>query len=465
MKKEVETVANCNGSDGSVGSSCTPIQNGETVTNCHALDFHENSVKLKDSGIPWIGAIPEHWNASKIGQLYDNRYERVSDKDFEPLSVTMQGILPQLETAAKTDDGDNRKLVKKGDFAINSRSDRRGSCGISPQDGSVSLINLILAPRTSMNADYYNWLFHTSLFADEFYSWGHGIVADLWTTRWQEMKNIAIPVPPLEEQERIAAWLDGKCGEIDELIDVEQQMISELEAYRQAVITEAVAHGLNPNVPTKSTNVVWYPQIPSHWELITVRGLSKGFRKGNGITKDDLASDGDIYCIRYGDLYTKYKHYVTDIVCKTNEAKISPAIKAEYGDIYFTCSGEDIDAIGKSIAFLSNVRCLVGGDLIIMKHHQNPKFLGYSLDSQISQKQKSVGKSKLKVVHTSVKELKNVIIPLPPFSEQQEIADYLDSKCAEIDALIKVKQEKIDTLKQYRQSLIFEAVTGKTSIN
>lgn len=142
--------------------------------------------KMKDSGITWIGAIPEHWEASKIGQLYDNRYVRVSDKDFEPLSVTMQGILPQLETAAKTDDGDNRELVRKGDFAINSRSDRRGSCGISPQDGSVSLINLILAPRTSMNADYYNWLFHTTLFADEFYSWGHGIVADLWTTRWQE---------------------------------------------------------------------------------------------------------------------------------------------------------------------------------------------------------------------------------------------------------------------------------------
>lgn len=149
--------------------------------------------KLKDSGATWIGQIPKNWDLSKIGQLYDNRYERVSDKDFEPLSVTMQGILPQLDTAAKTDDGDNRKLVRKGDFAINSRSDRRGSCGISPRDGSVSLINLILAPRTSMNANYYNWLFHTPLFADEFYSWGHGIVADLWTTRWQEMKNIAIP--------------------------------------------------------------------------------------------------------------------------------------------------------------------------------------------------------------------------------------------------------------------------------
>ena len=100
--------------------------------------------KYKDSGIEWIGRIPMDWNTTKLGALYTQRNEKVSDKDFPPLSVTMQGILPQLETAAKTDDGDNRKLVKKGDFAINSRSDRRGSCGISPYDGSVSLINTIL---------------------------------------------------------------------------------------------------------------------------------------------------------------------------------------------------------------------------------------------------------------------------------------------------------------------------------
>lgn len=419
---------------------------------------------MKDSGIPWIGVIPEHWEASKIGQLYDNRYVRVSDKDFEPLSVTMQGILPQLETAAKTDDGDNRKLVRKGDFAINSRSDRRGSCGISPQDGSVSLINLILAPRTSMNADYYNWLFHTTLFADEFYSWGHGIVADLWTTRWQEMKNIAIPVPPLAEQEQIASYLDAKCGEIDELIDVEQQMISDLESYRQAVITEAVTHGLNPDVPVKETTSFWLPQIPAHWELHYLRGISEGFRKGNGITKEDLIPDGDIACVRYGDLYTKYNHHISDIHCRTNVSKIQNPVYAAYGDIYFTCSGEDVDAIGKSAAYLSDEDCLIGGDLIIMKHSQNPKFLGYSLDSIISQKQKSYGKSKLKVVHTSVKDLKNVAVAVPPLSEQQEIAEYLDTKCFEIDELIKVKQEKKETLKQYRQSLIFEAVTGKTTI-
>ena len=155
---------------------------------------------MRDSGVEWIGPVPEEWRVDRIGSFYDHRNEKVSDKDYPPLSVTMKGVVPQLETAAKSDDGDNRKLVCKGDFAINSRSDRRGSCGISAYDGSVSLINTILTPRGEMNPGYYNWLFHTPLFADEFYKWGHGIVDDLWTTRWSEMKRIAIPVPPLSER-------------------------------------------------------------------------------------------------------------------------------------------------------------------------------------------------------------------------------------------------------------------------
>ena len=155
-----------------------------------------NNGIYKDSGQEWIGQIHIDWKLSKIAALYGLRNEKVSDKDYPPLSVTMKGVVPQLESAAKTDNGDNRKLVKVGDFAINSRSDRRGSCGISKYDGSVSLINTVLTPRDKIHPGYYEWLFHSVLFGDEFYKWGHGIVDDLWTTRWQEMKRIVVPVPP-----------------------------------------------------------------------------------------------------------------------------------------------------------------------------------------------------------------------------------------------------------------------------
>ena len=195
---------------------------------------------MKDSGIAWIGEIPSHWETDNIGSLYSQRNEKVSDKDYPPLSVSKMGVVPQLETAAKTDDGDNRKLVRKGDFAINSRSDRRGSCGISAYDGSVSLINTILTPRTEMNPRFYDWLFHTSVFADEFYKWGHGIVDDLWTTRWAEMKRISIVVPPIAEQQSIADFLDKKCAEIDALITKKETFLAELETYKKSVIYEYV---------------------------------------------------------------------------------------------------------------------------------------------------------------------------------------------------------------------------------
>ena len=223
--------------------------------------------RLKESNIKWLGKIPDNWKTIKFNALYDLRNEKVSDKDFPPLSVTKMGIVPQLSNAAKTNNGDNRKLVEIGDFAINSRSDRRGSCGISKYEGSVSLINTVLKPiNREMNPRYYGWLFKTVEFADEFYKWGHGIVDDLWTTRWQEMKNISVVTPSLEEQQRIADYLNKKCAEIKELIELQEQMIAQLTDYKQSVITEAVTKGLNPNATLVPSDVDWIEHIPLGWE-------------------------------------------------------------------------------------------------------------------------------------------------------------------------------------------------------
>ena len=175
-------------------------------------------VPMRDSGIEWIGEAPATWRLLRISALYDLRSQKVSDKEYPPLSVTMKGVVPQLETVAKTNDGDNRKLVKAGDFVINSRSDRRGACGIAAQDGSCSLINIVLTPKHSINNRYFSYLFRSTLFADEFYRWGHGIHDDLWTTNWNDMKSIQVPIPPLEDQGTVANYLDGKMSEIDSTV-------------------------------------------------------------------------------------------------------------------------------------------------------------------------------------------------------------------------------------------------------
>lgn len=197
------------------------------------LDIDSN---MRDSGIQWVGKIPFNWEIGRIGGLYKHRNVKVNDSDYQPLSVTKKGILPQLETATKSNDHDNRKLVEVGDFVINSRSDRRGSCGISHFNGSVSLINTVLEPCGLMSPAYYGYLFRTSEFADEFYKCGHGIVDDLWTTRWQDMKSMKVPCPPIEMQIAIADYLDGHCAAIDSIISTRSRQLDRLEDYRKAII-------------------------------------------------------------------------------------------------------------------------------------------------------------------------------------------------------------------------------------
>lgn len=419
---------------------------------------------LKYSGVEWIGDIPSDWNIIKIGNQYTERKTKVSDKDYPPLSVTMKGVVPQLANAAKTDAHDDRKLVCVGDFAINSRSDRRGSCGISEYDGSVSLINTILAPRDKMNPKYYNWLFHSTMFSDEFYKWGHGIVNDLWTTNWQDMKHIAIPDPPLSEQERIADFLDRKCAEIDTVIEKTKTTIEEYKKLKQSVITEAVTKGIRGDRAMQDSNDEWIGTIPSSWETTRLKNIATSFTKGNGITKEDAVEDGDTPCVRYGEIYSKYNQAFTECVTRTNLSLISAPKYFTDGNILFTCTGELVEEIGKSIVYLGEGECLAGGDIIILKHSQHPAFLNYALNSHYAQAQKSCDKTKLKVVHISASDIGNILLALPPIAEQKEIADCLDKKCAEIDTLIEKKTALLEEMESYKKSVIYEYVTGKKEV-
>lgn len=202
-------------------------------------------VKMKNSGISWLGMIPDHWEIKKIGSLFTERREKVSDKDFPALSVSKQGITPQLETAVKTDNGDNRKKVCKDDFVVNSRSDRKGSCGVSPYTGSVSLINIVLSPRNNIEVQYFHHLFRSNDYIEEYYRIGRGIVADLWTTRYSEMRNIMVPLPPLGEQQSIVAYIEEKCQKIDTLTTELQAEIDYLKEYKQRLIADVVTGQVN----------------------------------------------------------------------------------------------------------------------------------------------------------------------------------------------------------------------------
>lgn len=419
--------------------------------------------QYKNSGIEWIGRIPETWEVTKLNTLYTQRIEKVSDKDYPPLSVTMQGILPQLENAAKTNNGDDRKLVRVGDFAINSRSDRRGSCGISPYEGSVSLINTILKPRNVMNPRYYNWLFHSSLFSDEFYKWGHGIVDDLWTTRWQEMRNITVPSPTLEIQQQIADYLDEKCGEIDSLIGLQEQMIEKLKAYKQSVITEAVTKGLNPNAKLVPSGIDWIGEIPEGWIVLRIKNLfilrtgttPKEFEQGldsqslvNWFTPSDVA---EMNC----ELSSSERHLSKNVVEKEG-IELNPA-----GSLVFVGIGASAGKIGYAkVEGYSNQQIT---SLVPREEKFYSKFSYYYMIADRKRIRDNAFFTTLPIINNTY--LSGVKTLLPPVEEQQAITSYLDEKCSEIDKLIAVKQQKIEKLRDYKKSVIYEAVTGKINID
>lgn len=410
--------------------------------------------EMKDSGIAWIGAIPQDWQLSKIGSLYTQRNEKVSDKDYQPLSVTMQGILPQLATAAKTDDGDNRKLVRVGDFAINSRSDRRGSCGISPLDGSVSLINIILTPRTAMHPGYYNWLFHTTLFADEFYKWGHGIVADLWTTRWQEMKSITVPVPEYAEQERIAAFLDAECAEIDAVLEKTRASIEEYKKLKQAVITQAVTKGIRGDRSMKDSGIEWIGEIPAEWDVIRVKQLLKERNERSKEGKEEPLSMSQ----KVGLVPTKFLESIPNMASSFVGAKL-----AYVDDLVFNKLKAHLGVFS-----VSRYDGLVSPDYAVYcsTGKSNLKYLEYIFKTPqcIGEFRKKSTGIAAGLMRLYTEGLFSIYLPYPALSEQEEIAEYLNEKCAGIDALIVKKQQYLIEIENYKKSLIYEYVTGKKEV-
>ena len=435
---------------------------------------------MKNSGIEWIGEIPDDWEVSKIGQLYEERKTKVSDTVYPPLSVTMQGILPQLETAAKSDAHDDRKLVLKGDFVINSRSDRRGSCGISEFNGSVSLINTVLHPKNEMNPIYYNWLFHSFRFSDEYYKNGHGIVDDLWTTSWTEMKKIFIPLPPKETQQRIATYLDKKCSKIEETIQKQQQVIEKLKAYKQSLITEAVtgkvkiANGkaCGEYESYKDSGVEWIGKIPSGWE-VGKTGMFTYVTKlavfeFTDIMMDKISEKGDVPIVRAQNV---------------RMFKFNKEIINEYIDL-LTSNTLNRCCLDKKCLLITFIGAGIGDICIFdesIRYHLAPnvakieirnfaktklceEFLMYYIGSEPGKREIANISKVAAQPSLSMETIRKIKLCIPPFEEQKLIVDYLYPKCLSIDKTIEQKQNLIEKLTEYKKSMIYEVVTGKKEI-
>ena len=391
----------------------------------------------KESGVDWLGEIPSDWELGRISAFFSERRQKVSDKDYPALSVTKLGVFPQWENVAKSNDGDNRKLVKKGDFVINSRSDRKGSSGIAKQDGSVSLINIVLKP-VNIEPRYSEYLFKSYNFIEEFYRVGHGIVADLWTTRFDDIKNSMIALPTFDEQVKIANFLDQKTAQIDQAIALKQQQIEKLNEYKQIVIQNAVTKGLNPNAPMKDSGVAWIGDIPEHWEVKKLKYIAK-LKSGDTFNSDDFKSTG--YPVFGGNGLRGY----TD---------------------KFNNSGDYI-LIGRQGALCGNVNYATGqffatehAVVVYPKLKYNLSFVGEAIKSaNFGRFSNSAAQPGI-----SVQVVQEVEFAFPSIDEQNEIGTFINEMEKKFDNTVSKYQTQIDRLKEYKNILINQAVTGKIKI-
>lgn len=422
----------------------------------------------KKTNIDYIEFIPSHWEQTQIKSI--TRTSVIKKKPTEELlSVYREyGVIPKNSRNdnhnADGKDLSTYKYVSKNNLVVNKMKAWQGSMGVSNYSGIVSPAYIVCKLTDNIVPKYVHYLLRSKHYIDYYNRISYGVRVGQWDMRYGDFKNLPFFIPPIDEQDKIVSFIEYKEKQINKLIKKQKKLIKLLKEQKSVIINEVVTKGIDKTAQMKDSGIKWLTQIPQHWEIKRTKFVAKSFAKGNGITKDDVILNGNIRCIRYGEIYSKYDVQVLNCVSSTNIDIINSPRYISNGDILFAGTGELIEEIGKNVVYMGSEPCLAGGDIIIMKHKQDALFINYALNSKYAQAQKSFGKVKLKVVHISAGNIGNIRIALPPIEEQKKIAEYLNEKCSKINEIILQKERIITKLIEYKTSLISNAVTGQIDV-
>lgn len=399
----------------------------------------------------WYDRVPVKWNSTKMRTMFTERVTKVSDKEYPALSVGKMGVVPQLETAVKTDNGDNRKLICEGDFAINSRSDRKGSSGISDYTGSASLIITVLQPFEELNRRYYHYLLRSNGFVEEFYRNGHGLVSDLWTTKWQEMKNIFIPVPPKVEQDQIVRYLDWKVSEMNHLIHGMKRQIKLLKEYRENIICQYTHKGFVKERKMNPSEFPWIEGVPEGWAETRLKYvLAK-------LSRERKPEHELLICSNKGKVFFRGDSKMGLVA---DDDSIYQGVKS--GDLLI----HGMDTWHGAIA-ISDYDGMCTGVVHVCDTKENKRFIMYYLQSLAFKK---VYKKITNGVRENTSDFRSwdkagqINLLLPPIEEQNEIARILDEKNDQIEQLIASLDQEIIFVEELKTKTIADVVTGQVDV-
>ncbi len=427
---------------------------------------------MKDSGIEWIGQIPNDWEIKRLKAVLCERNESNNPvKTDYILSLTNdRGVIPYEEKGdvgnKSKEDVSGYKLAYPDDIVLNSMNVIIGSVALSKYYGCVSPVYYMLYPRNSLDdVRYYNYIFQTKEFQSKLKGYGNGIMEIRMRIQMSKLNTVDLPIADYATQSRIADFLDEKCGKIDRYIEKQQKIIEKLKAYKQAVITEVVTKGLDPALPMKDSGIEWIGEIPKHWNMRRLRYLGTCV---NGLSKGGEYFGSGYPFVSYGDVYKNMElpHTVDGLVESSSDEREWYSVKE--GDVFFTRTSETIEEVALTSTCMKTIEeATFAGFLIRFRPNTELLLKEFSKYYFRSSKHRLFFVKEMNLVtraSLSQELLKRLPVLLPPTDEQKRIALYLDNKCEEIDETISKTQMTIDKLSEYKKSLIYEAVTGKLEI-
>lgn len=421
-----------------------------------------------------ISIIPKNWTEKRLKNILSISENKSSNFNNEKiLSLTKKGIVINDITSNKGQIAESYEKyikVKKGQICMNPMDLLSGWVDISNFEGLISPAYYTFELNKEVENKFINYFLQSNYLRKTFFKLGKGVASHDNFGRWvltpEELKNICLFIPNIDEQKLISCYLDKKTTQIDSLVNKIEKKIELLKEQRTSLINQCVTKGLDLNVEMKDSGVEWIGKIPKHWNLCRLATLGS-FSKGKNITKDELTENGKPV-ILYSHLYTTYtratnltKHFIS-------EEKFLETTKISKDTFLFTSSGESVEEIGKTLLYCGDSEISVGGDMVIFNLNPSlkisPDFLSYSLNSDNCQHQKSSMSRGEIVVHVYEKQLREVFVAIPPLLEQTQIKNKLEQHERSSSNLIGCFKRKIERLIEFRQSLISSAVTGKVRI-
>lgn len=418
--------------------------------------------EMKDSGVAWIGEMPETWETVRFKDHYKNKKEIAGEhsSEFERLALTLNGVIKRPKDDSEglqPKEFDTYQILRENDFVfkmIDLQNISTSRVGLSPYTGLVSPAYIRFTSRKENQFNKFTYYFLMSMYYNCVFNslGGDGVRSALNAS---DMGTLMIPNPNLTTQQKIAAHLDRKCTQIDALISNAQQQIEKLKAYKQSVITETVTKGLDPDVTMKDSGVEWIGEIPEHWTVAPIRSFFK-------IKKDIIGHEPDtVLSITQGGIKVKN--------INENSGQMANSY-AHYqivniGD--FAMNHMDLLTGGVGISEFEGVTSPDYRVFVIRNAEMNPRYFLYVFQMYYRNKifyAFGQGAANLGRWRLPAQNFNTVAVPLSPVEEQNSIVTFLDEKCTQIDKLITLKQQKIEKLQQYKKSLIYEYVTGKKEV-